>query len=153
MSDVEKTYMSWEKFDADIIEFISYLGKHNFKDDAVIIALKRGGFPTAAALSNKMDIPVSVVSFQTRDGDDVTPQFLEPELIKNASKIIIPDDIYDSGLTVETLIKELQSQFDIPLENMVGLFHYGSDNLPQTKLKFYRVLDSNEGKWVVFPFE
>lgn len=153
MSDVEKTYMSWEKFDNDIKEFMSYLDNHNFKDDVVIVALKRGGFPIATTLSNKMDIPVSVVSFQTRDGNDITPRFLEPDLIKNASNVIIPDDIYDSGLTVETVVKELQSQFDIPLENMVGLFHYGSDKLPQTQLKFYRVLDSNEGKWVVFPFE
>lgn len=153
MSDVEKTYMSWEKFDKDIEEFITYVNHYNFNENAVIIALKRGGFPTAAALSNKMDIPVSVVSFQTRDGNDVKPNFLEPELIKNATKIIIPDDIYDTGLTVETLVKELQSQFDIPIENMAGLFHYGSDKLPSTSLKFYRVLDSNEGKWVVFPFE
>jgi hypoxanthine phosphoribosyltransferase len=84
MSDVEKTYMSWEKFDEDINEFIKYVENYNFVEDAIIVALKRGGFPTAAALSNKLDIPVSVVAFQTRDGDDVTPQFLEPELIKNA---------------------------------------------------------------------
>ena len=150
---VEKIYMSWDKFDDDINEFIKYTKNHNFDKESVIVALKRGGFPTAAALSNKMDIPVSTIAFQTRDGEDVTPNFLEPELIKNAKKIIIPDDIYDSGLTVETLVKELQSQFCIPLENMAGLFHYGSDKMSETSLKFYRVLDSNEGKWVVFPFE
>jgi hypoxanthine phosphoribosyltransferase len=153
MSDVEKTYMSWEKFDKDIEEFITYLNNYEFNNNVVIVGLKRGGFPTAAALSNKMDIPVSVVSFQTRDGDDVKPNFLEPDLIKNASKVIIPDDIYDSGLTVETLVKELQSQFGKSLDDMAGLFHYGSDKLPSTELKFYRVLDSNEGKWIVFPWE
>lgn len=153
MTDIEKTYMSWEKFDNDIDEFIKYLKYYNFTDDAVIVGLKRGGFPTAVALSNKLDIPISVVAFQTRDGQDTTPQFLESELIKAAKKIIIPDDIYDSGLTVETLVKELQSQFDIPFEHMVGLFHYGSEKLPKTTLKFYTVLDSNEDKWVVFPWE
>jgi hypoxanthine phosphoribosyltransferase len=153
MADVEKTYMSWDKFDSDITEFIKYLETYEFDKDSVIVGLKRGGFPAAAALSNKMDIPVSVVAFQTRDGDDVVPQFLEPESIKSAKKIIIPDDIYDSGLTVETLVKELQSQFGKSLDDMAGLFHYGSDKLPSTELKFYRVLDSNEGKWVCFPWE
>lgn len=153
MADVEKTYMSWDKFDEDTNEFIKYLKTYEFDKDSVIVALKRGGFPTAAALSNKMDIPVSVVAFQTRDGGDTTPQFLEPDLIKSAKRVIIPDDIYDSGLTVETLIKELQSQFDISLDNIAGCFHYGSNAIPDTNLKFYIVLDSNEGKWVVFPWE
>lgn len=153
MNDVEKVYMKWEKFDKDIGEFIDYLKTFKFDTDAVIIGLKRGGFPSATALSNKLDLPISVVAFQTRDGNDVKPQFLEPELIKNAKKIIIPDDIYDSGLTVETLIKELQTQFDVKLENMVGLFHYGSEKMNETSLKYYRVLDSNAGKWVVFSWE
>ena len=153
MSNVEKIYMSWDKFDDDINEFIEYLKTYEFDNDSVIIALKRGGFPTATALSNKMNIPVSVVAFQTRDGEDVIPQFLEPELLKTAKRIIIPDDIYDTGLTVETLVKELEIQFGKNLINIAGVFHYASEKIVDSRLKFYRTLNSNKGKWVVFPWE
>ncbi len=145
--------MSWEKFDSDIRAFIDYLKKYNFDKDSVILGLKRGGLPMAVALSNKMDIPISLVAFQTRDGNDSVPNFLEPELIRAAKKIIISDDIYDSGLTVETIIEALEKDFGISLDNIGGVFHYGSKNMTDTSLKYYRVLDSNEDKWVCFPFE
>ena len=153
MSKTEKIYMTWDKFDKDIQEFIEYLNTFGFNKDVVIIGLERGGLPTSTALSNKMNIPISIISFQTRDGNDVLPQFLEPNLIKNAKKIIIPDDIYDTGLTIETIVKELEEQFNKTLDDIVGLFHYASDKIFKSRLKFYRILDNNEGKWVVFPWE
>ena len=153
MSGVTKKYMSWEKFDSDVTEFIGFINQHNFTENSVILALKRGGFATAAALSNKTGIPISTVAYQTRDGNDNSPNFLEPELITNASKIIIPDDIYDTGLTIENTIGALINNFDVSIDNIVGLFHYGSNKLENTKLKLYRVMDSNENSWCVFPWE
>lgn len=151
----EKTYMTWDKFDNDVTEFISYLQSHNFDKDinTVILGLKRGGLPTAVALSNKLNIPISSVSFQTRDGNDLVPNFLESDMFNSASKIIIPDDIYDSGLTIETVVKHLMYDYGIPKENIVGLFHYNSDKLHDSELQFYRCMGSNEGKWIVFPWE
>lgn len=150
----EKIYMSWDKFDKDVSEFMSYLKTHNFlESNSIILGLKRGGLPTAVALSNKLDIPISLVSFQTRDGDDITPNFLEAGMITADTKIIIPDDIYDSGLTIETVVKCLTTDFNIPIENIVGLFHYHSDKLYDSKLKFYRCMESNKDKWVVFCWE
>jgi len=149
----EKIYMNWKMFDEDIEDFIGYLTTHKFKENAVVIALKRGGFATSVALSNKLNIPVSVVSFQTRDNDDTEPQFLEPELIKSATKIIIPDDIYDTGLTVETLIEKLVSDFNVDINNIVGLFHYKTDKIQETALQSYRCIRPNDGKWVVMPWE
>lgn len=154
MSDVEKTYMTWQKFDEDIAEFITYLDNHGFNgENTVILGLKRGGFPTATALSNKTNIPVSTVAFQTRDGEDVKPNFLEPEMIANATRVIIPDDIYDSGLTVETVIDHLENRFAIPRSHIAGCFHYGSDKMPTTKLQYYRVIEPSNGAWICFPWE
>lgn len=153
MSGVIKKYMSWEKFDSDVNHFISIINEYNFNEDSVILALKRGGFATAAALSNKTGIPISTVAYQTRDGSDSSPNFLEPDLIRKASKIIIPDDIYDSGLTVENTVNALINNFDFSTDNILGLFHYGSDNLKSTSLKLYKMMESNENNWCVFPWE
>jgi len=145
--------MTWDEFDDDIADFTEYLKKLKFDKDSVILGLKRGGLPSAVALSNKLSIPISIVSFQTRDGDDTEPKFLEPEMIKNAEKIIIIDDIYDTGLTIEKIVNELDTQFDKSIENIAGLFHYGSLKLQESKLKYYRCIDTNGGFWVVFPWE
>ncbi len=145
--------MSWDRFDIDIKEFSDFITQHDFVQDSVILALKRGGFASAAALSNKTGIPISTVAYQTRDGNDIEPNFLEPELIKTAKKIIIPDDIYDTGLTVENTVKVLINKFEIPIQNIVGLFHYGSTNINYTKLKLYKVMSQNYGEWVQFPWE
>lgn len=149
----DKIYMTWSKFDLDIKDFIQFLKESDFLNESVILALKRGGFPTAAALSNKLDIPMSTVAFQTRDGKNSSPVFLEPDLIVKHSKFIIPDDIYDTGLTVETIISKLVEDYDIAIENMIGLFHYSSKNILKSTLKNYKSLDFNNGSWVVFPWE
>lgn len=153
MTTTDKKYMNWNKFDSDINAFIEFIQAHNFIENAVILALKRGGFASAIALSNKTGIPISTVAYQTRDGSDSEPRFLEPELIKPNSMIIIPDDIYDTGVTIENTVTVLQQRFDIPLNNIMGLFHFGSEALQNTKLTLLKVMDSNENRWCVFPWE
>jgi len=148
-----KIYMTWNKFNKDIDAFIQYLKENDYLKDSVILAIKRGGFPISTALSNKLDISVSTVSFQTRDGNDLEPIFLESDLIKQYSKIIIPDDIYDTGLTVETIITKLIEDYDIEIGNIIGLFHYTSNAILNTKMKNYKSLGFNYGSWVVFPWE
>jgi len=149
----EKIYMSWDQFDSDINEFIKIINKKGFDKNSVILALKRGGFPTACALSNKLKKPMSTVTYQTRDGDDLEPRFLEPELINKDVKIILPDDIYDSGLTVENTVAALIEKFSVERVNILGLFHYGSSKMSQTSLITYECMRSNNGKWVHFSWE
>ncbi len=150
----EKKYLTWEKFDSDITDFIDYLrGIYIPNNNTVILGLKRGGLPTAVALSNKLDIPISMVSFQTRDANDTIPKFLEPEMFNETTCVIIPDDIYDSGLTIESIVNQLEVQFGILPGNIIGLFHYNSDNIEKTSLKHYKSMENNQNSWVCFPWE
>ena len=145
--------MSWEKFDKDIAEFVKFINENDFAKDSVILAVKRGGFASSTALSNKLGIEVSTVTYQLRDGQDKYPKFLEPDLIDSAKKIIIPDDIYDTGKTIEDIVSSLVNVYGFSLDNIAGLFHYGSENLKNTKLKLYKVIEPNNGLWCVFPWE
>ena len=154
MSEIVKTYMTWNDFDKDITDFIGYLNEKSFNDsDTVILGMKRGGLPTAVTLSNKMNLPISTVVFQTRDGNDTVPTFLEPELIRKAKKIIIPDDIYDSGLTVEKTIEALQKEFGIDMTQLIGCFHYASEAIDTATIKTYKFSRPKNGAWIVFPWE
>jgi hypoxanthine phosphoribosyltransferase len=148
-----KIFMTWDEFDSDINEFISMVNSHEFDKNSVILALKRGGFTTACTLSNKLGIPISTVAFQTRDGNDVEPRFLEPEMINENTKIILPDDIYDTGLTVEKTVKMLVNTFGVNRDNILGLFHYGSDKLINSRLNKVLCIRKNNGNWCVFPWE
>lgn len=136
----KKLFTSWVDFENDIDLFKKFIKEHKFDENSIILALKRGGFTTSCTLSNRLNIPLSVVSYQTRDGNNALPKFLESEMITSDMKIIIPDDIYDSGKTIETIVEYLTSVYRIPIENIMGLFHYYSDNISKTKLKTYKIL-------------
>ena len=149
---VEKEYMSWEQYEKNIEEFLKILTFIE-TNDVVILGIKRGGLPTAVSLSNKLNVPISLVTFQTRDGSDAEPNFLEPELIESAKVIIVPDDIYDSGLTINKIVSELKVRFDKTDNQMVLLFHYASNHIFESNLKNYKHISLNDGKWIVFPWE
>ncbi len=151
--NIKKIYMTWDDFDADIEEFSKVIKQYNFDSNSIILTLKRGAFTTSCKLSNVLDIPISVVAYQTRDGNHIMPQFLEREMITSETKIIIPDDIYDTGKTIETIIEYLMVVFNVPSENILGLFHYASNEITKTKLKQYYYSRKNEGSWVVLPWE
>lgn len=151
--NIEKIYMTWEHFDSDIEKFTEVIKQHNFDKNSIILTLKRGAFTTSCKLSNILNLPISVVAYQTRDGKHIMPQFLEREMITHDTKIIIPDDIYDTGKTIETIVEYLTIVFAVPLENILGLFHYSSEEISKTKLKHSYFSRKNEGSWVVLPWE
>lgn len=152
----EKKYLTWKQFDKDINSFIDYLnyaGIHIHQENTIILGLKRGGLPSAVALSNRLDLPISLVTFQTRDGNDNEPKFLEPEMINSKSNIIIVDDIYDTGLTVECIVSKLVDEFGVSIDNVMGLFHYYTDNIKKTKLGNIKCIHENHGSWITFAWE
>ena len=81
------------------------------------------------------------------------PTILEPELIIKAKKIIIPDDIYDSGLTVEKTLEALEKEFGIDTKQLIGCFHYASEAIDTTNIKTYKFSRPKNGAWIVFPWE
>ena len=145
--------LTWDEFDVHITKFINGIKKFKFDENTTILALKRGGFTTATTLSNKLGLPISTVCYQTRDGIDSEPQFLEPSLLIPGNKIIIPDDIYDTGVTVENTITVLVDDYGIALTDILGVFHFSSDHIYSSKMGVYIIGASNKGNWVRFPWE
>ena len=93
-----KTYYDWIDYRYDIQQV------KNFEFDHVV-GIYRGSLPMAVHISNVFDVPMSIVGFQTRDGKDK-----QPYMIKSGdapTKLLIVDDIYDSGYTMKEVIKML----------------------------------------------
>jgi len=102
--------------------------KQNGKEYDTIIALPRGGLPLATSLAHKLGIK----NIDT---------YLRPKYFK--SKILLVDDISDSGKTLEPYL-ELNCDID------VACLCYK----PQTEIipKYFAKVYNND-EWIIFPWE
>jgi hypoxanthine phosphoribosyltransferase len=139
---------SWEEFDKDILLIIKQIYDSRWMPQ-FIVGIKRGGLVPAVALSHKMHLPLIVISCQLRDGKEEFNPLEIVDLPKNA-KLLVVDDICDSGKTLEKVFYSLKKEFsDI---KSCSLFH----NIRQ---KFYsdykaRKIDRDyERGWIIFPWE
>ena len=137
-----KIYYDWIDYSHDIKQV------KNFEFDHVV-GIYRGSLPMAVHISNVFDVPMSIIGLQTRDGDDK-----EPYMIKDidhihqgfpGKKILIVDDIYDTGLTMKKVIRYLTPY---SVDRILGFCLFGKKNN-------FNVSYANEhdGSWIVFPWE
>jgi len=137
-----KIYYEWSDYEVDMRQV------KNFEFDHVV-GIYRGSLPMAVHISNVFDVPMSIIGLQTRDGDDK-----EPYMIKDINhihqgfpgkKILIVDDIYDTGLTMKKVIRYLTPY---SIDRIQGFCLFGKDNN-------FNVSYANEhdGSWIVFPWE
>ncbi len=82
MSESEREYYTWERFDADVKKIADWARNRGFKN---IYGIPRGGLIVGVALSHLLDLPLVL------SRDDITRQTL------------IVDDIVETGGTVEHL--------------------------------------------------
>ena len=132
----DKLYYSWYDYSIDIKQV------KNFKFDHVV-GIYRGSLGMAAHISNVFDTPMSIVGFQTRDGKDK-----QPYMIKSGdapTKLLIVDDIYDSGYTMRSVIRML-SHYTTDRIECFCLF--GKDNDVNVSCA-----NIHDGSWIVFPWE
>ncbi len=114
-----------------------------------IIAIYRGSLPMGVHLSNIYDIPLSIIDYQSRDGNSS-----EPVMIKNNfdgeglySNVLIIDDILDSGLTMEKVTKFLDRGWAVkPKLNYLTI--YGKENIYDVDY-----LHEHTGEWIEFWWE
>jgi len=111
----------------------------------------------AAHISNVRDVPMSIIGFQTRDGSDKEPYWIhnatKAEDIKSyaeGSTILIVDDIYDTGHTMNKVIDFVKKSRTkpSPMPNVVGYCLYGKENA-----KDIIYSQEHDGSWIVFPWE
>ena len=110
-----------------------------------LIGLHRGSLPMAVHLSNILPAKMSIINFQTRDGDMKTPEFAI-NTIEQDDTIIVLDDIYDSGHTIQEVKKMLEDMY--PEQYVKPMVLFGKENEDDC----YYVRE-HTGDWIVFPWE
>ena len=152
MKEIEdnKVYYSWKDYNKDMkaVEWLKF--DH-------VVAIYRGSLGMGAHISNVKDVPLSIVGFQTRDGKDKKPYWIhnatEVEHLgpyAHGTTILIVDDIYDTGHTMDTVI-EFVKQYRKRPSAEPSVICYTLFGKPTAKNLVYS--QAHDGSWIVFPWE
>ena len=121
-----------------------------------VIGIYRGSLLMASHISNMRDVSMSIVGFQTRDGEDKKPYWIHNSqkevLSEEGSRILIVDDIYDTGYTMQKFIEFVKQNRKRPsaMPSILTYCLFGKDAPEETNLVYSNVHD---GDWIVFPWE
>jgi len=148
--------LDWDNIDFLINCIADQIQHKRIKFDS-IIALGRGGLIPGAALSYKLGIlDLHNLGISTREDDGKyidTLVYQKPESINNKSKILVVDDINDSGRTFTAVKSILQSEYGIDGNNI----HFASlIKRNSTEFKDSNTISGNTvytTSWLQFPWD
>jgi hypoxanthine phosphoribosyltransferase len=147
---MEKFLYSWSDFDRDIIYLYYSIFAQNWTPD-YIVGVKRGGLIPAIALSHRFNKPLIMMSCQLRDSNNPSVKLYELDEISPDKKILIVDDICDSGDTMTKITQELILKHLVNVKNCALYYNTAQD----FKLQYFaRTIDRNfDNRWIMFPWE
>jgi len=149
--DNNKVYYSWEDYNKDMkaTDWITF--DH-------VVGIYRGSLGMAAHLSNVRNVPMSIVGFQTRDGEDKKPYWIHNATTADTSwseldegqHILIVDDIYDTGHTMNNVQEFVKRERTKPstMPRVSGYCLFGKENAKNIVYS-----QPHDGSWIVFPWE
>lgn len=142
---------TWEQFDFDIAKLKRWITEVDFNPN-MIVGLHRGGMVPAIALSHSLDVPCIPLEWSTRDSkrcDHVTAQYIT-SLNNKGIKVLVVDDIVDSGLTISSLKPHINLRTNSVL--YTSLWYNPSQSC---SMHFWaNVIDrSVDDRWIIFPWE
>lgn len=146
---MDKEYYSIDNLNEDILSLISQVRSANLKID-VILSINRGGCIPGVYLSHGLKLPHKVIDLQLRDGTNIPDSNSVKNLKINSKKILIIDDINDTGSTFIHLNRIINAnntkKYFACLINNIG---------SKFQVEFYgRSINKVEKpSWYVFPWE
>ena len=145
---MDSRVVSWAEFGRLVEELVSKIEASNHTYD-LVIGIARGGIPAALEIANRLNLKIDFVNIKSylNDRTKQKPQILSTlsEKVKDC-KILIVDDIIDSGDTMETVIEWLNQQKPRSIETTALFVKLWSRFTPT-----YTVGTVKE--WLIFPWE
>lgn len=117
------------QFDKDIDTLVRKIKRSKVKY-SYIVALSRGGLIPGVILSHKLGLKLVPVTWSTRDSGEKESNCWVPEDINNGHKVLVVDDIVDSGEALKTMFEDWQSSVcnKLNMENVyVATLIYNKD--------------------------
>ena len=92
-------------FDKDIETLVTKIKKSKVEFN-YIVALSRGGLIPGVVLSHKLGLRLVPINWSTRDHLNRESNCWVPEDINNGHKVLVVDDIIDSGEALRTMLED-----------------------------------------------
>lgn len=161
---MSKNYISSQSLLEDSFRLASKVFNDGFRPD-FIIGIWRGGAPIGIAVQEFFEYkntPTDHIAVRTSSYYGINQQSKEIKvhglhyLIENANasdRLLIVDDVFDSGRSVEALIKKIQvlMRLNTPKEIRIATPWYKPGNNKTGIVPDYYINQSDE--WLVFPHE
>lgn len=145
------TSPSYDEIHNACISIASDIKKH-YSGVETIIGITRGGLIPATIISHLLDKPLFPLSYSSKagKGDNKNHDNEIPLFTNVGSKVLIVDDICDSGRTLNEVQYQLNKQ---NIETVTAVLYY-KDHPNQVIVPdmYWRMVTENDG-WIVFPFE
>ena len=116
-----------------------------------LVGVVRGGAIPAVCLSHRLGIPMKTVSWSTFHGDQMKESAWDiAEDIADGKKILVVDDILDSGRTIRELLEDWETTRD---KIDVAVLIYNTDQEHKPDYCGRKIDKSKDPSWVTFWWE
>lgn len=132
-----KLHIEWVDIDLNCLDI--FFQAKNLGIEKVV-GITRGGLIPGVILSHLLNVPFESLDWQTRDGDT---RDVEKAESLNSDKVLIVDDIVDSGKTM------LELEILAPDAHKAALY----SKRPEIKLDIVAETLYDVEEWLVFPWE
>ena len=144
-----------KQFDEDIETLVSKIKKSKVKF-SYIVALSRGGLIPGVILSHKLGLKLVPISWSTRDSGEKESNCWIPEDVNDGHKILVVDDIVDSGEALKSLFEDWNSSIynQLMMENIhVATLIYNKDQGIVPKFYANKISRKKVPEWFEFWWE
>ena len=159
---MKKQYISADQLLADSFELAFRILDSGYQPD-LVVGIWRGGTPVAIAIQEVLDyagihndhIAIRTSSY-TGIGERTTVvvdgmEHLKAHLSPN-KKVLLVDDVFDTGNSIDSVITQLQAEFESsPPEIRVATPYFKPDNNETNRSPDYVLHETSN--WLVFPHE
>ena len=141
-----KTYYEWSDFEDCIQVCGVYIENETRK--VHIVTLYRGGLPLGVRLSNEYNLPLSILDYQSYNGNSKEVSMMKNAGICSSDVLYLVDDIMDSGNSIKKAKEFLNKEFP---DNKIEIFTIFGSNKKFQGTSFQYVHDK---EWIIFkPWE
>jgi hypothetical protein len=141
------THPTYDQIHSDCLDLAKSVLYDGIKFDA-IVGLTRGGLVPGVLMSHMLQTPMEVVSYSSKLGAGDNRCYGEEIPVIHAKRILIVDDIADSGKTLLELVKEYDSRGH---EVYTATLYYKESSVLEPN--YYINMIPADAPWIIFPWE
>jgi len=158
---MDRMHIEWHQFHIMIDALAHQVQESGWQPD-YIVGLTRGGLIPATILSHRLKTPLETLKVSLRDGAEQEHNTWMAEDAYNKKKILIVDDLNDSGATINWIMRDWMDSclMEDPVWDdvwgnsvRVAVLYNSTDSASKLTPTYYLHSLTEPKPWIVFPWE